>query len=227
MECWISIYMLPSTGSCPTPGSTKWDWFLNSPDSELQLIGPQMAPAPSLAKNSPLWDFWNRNPERQCWSLLEADVKLKTKDFSYHVSHPGKILIYGESKWSYNMEKSRSLLNLHPRVPKAQLHACYSWMLVVRLLLDFGFLKTKNSSQWLHWSLLVSLVTKRKEERERGVGRGREIRKSRKEGKGERRESKGREDYYLNSLKVSPEGAVTLKSKNQRTSNVEKSLNIM
>lgn len=107
-------------------------WFLNSPDSEQQLIGPEMAPAPSLAKNSPLWDFWNRNPELQCWSLLEADVKLRTKDFSYHVSHPGKILIYGESKWRYNMEKSRSLLNLHPRAPKAQLHACYSWMVVVK-----------------------------------------------------------------------------------------------
>lgn len=57
------------------------------------------------------------------------------------------------------------------------------------------------------------------------MGRGREVRKRRKEGKGERRESKGREDHYLNSLKVSPEGAVTLKSKNQRTSNVDKSLN--
>lgn len=71
----------------------------------------------------------------------------------------------------------------------------------------------------------MSLVTKRKEGRERGVGRGREVRKRRKEGKGERRESKGREDHYLNSLKVSPEGAVTLKSRNQRTSNVDKSLN--
>ena len=42
------------------------------------------------------------------------------------------------------MKKSRRLLNLRPRVPKAQLHACYSRMLVVRLFLDFGFLKTKK-----------------------------------------------------------------------------------
>lgn len=55
-----------------------------------------MAPAPSLAKNSS--GIFETETQNAGVGPAEADVKLKTKDFSYHVSHPGKILIYGESK---------------------------------------------------------------------------------------------------------------------------------
>ena len=65
-------------GAAPPQAPLSETWFLNFPDSELQLIGSEMAPAPNLAKNSPFWDFLNRNPECQGLSLLEADVKLKT-----------------------------------------------------------------------------------------------------------------------------------------------------
>lgn len=159
--------------------------------------------------------------------LVPPRGRCKTQDFLLCVS-PWENTDLCKSKWSYNMEKSRRLLNLRPRVPKTQLHACNYWMLVVRLFLDFGFLRTKHSSPWLHSSLLVSLVTKRKEGKERGGGGGGEVRKSRKEGK--EREGKEREEKtiisilwkYLQKEQYIP--PMTLKSKNQRTSNVERSL---